>query len=155
MAARKWGGGVNHILYVRGILGPIGPWLAFISSGWCKSWRERRRCPLKLSGCLLRLFDIWASFFLSFFPDLRCPPGPWMARGHSYEEQAAWSPRYLVLADSQMRLLSEEEEEAVRARSAVFLSPVSRLPVQPCLSCHSQSCSVWWSFSCVLERTPV
>lgn len=78
-----------------------------------------------------------------------------MARGHSYEEQAAWSPRYLVLADSQMRLLSEEEEEAVRARSAVFCLP------SPVFQ-SGRVCPVTLSlvrcdggFSCVLEGTPV
>lgn len=47
-----------------------------------------------------------------------------MSRGHSYEEQVAWNPKYFVLADSQMRLLNEEEE-AVRAD--VFVCPVSLL----------------------------
>ncbi|TWW66330.1 hypothetical protein D4764_20G0003620 [Takifugu flavidus] len=42
--------------------------------------------------------------------DLRCPSRHWMTRGHSYEEQAAWNPKYYVLADSQMGLLNDEEE---------------------------------------------
>lgn len=44
----------------------------------------------------------------------------WMSRGHSYEEQVVWNPKYFVLADSQMRLLNEEE--AVRAESLSVLS---------------------------------
>lgn len=45
-----------------------------------------------------------------------------MSRGHSYQEQVAWNPKYFVLADSQMRLLGEEE--AVRAESAAVFLPV-------------------------------
>lgn len=58
-----------------------------------------------------------------------------MSRGHSYEDQVAWNPKYFLLADGQMRLLSEEKE-AVRAESAVFVSCPS---VHWCLSCQSQS----------------
>lgn len=83
--------------------------------------------------------DICASlFFGGFFLDLRRPSGPWMSRGHSYKDQVAWNPKYFVLSDGQMRLLSEEKE-AVRAESAVFVSCPS---VHWCLSCQSQSGSV-------------
>ncbi|XP_034565925.1 ras/Rap GTPase-activating protein SynGAP [Notolabrus celidotus] len=41
--------------------------------------------------------------------DVRCPSRHWMTRGHSYEEQTAWNPKYCVVADCQMLLLNEEE----------------------------------------------
>ncbi|CAJ1070250.1 disabled homolog 2-interacting protein isoform X7 [Xyrichtys novacula] len=41
--------------------------------------------------------------------DVRCPSRHWMSRGHSYEEQTAWNPKYCVVADCQMLLLNEEE----------------------------------------------
>lgn len=56
-----------------------------------------------------------------------------MPRGPSFEGQVAWNPKYFVLTDNQMRLLSEEEE-AVRAESGVFVSCPS---VHRRLSCRS------------------
>ncbi|KAL3041989.1 hypothetical protein OYC64_020036 [Pagothenia borchgrevinki] len=32
-----------------------------------------------------------------------------MSRGHSYEEQSVWNPKYCVVGDGQMLLLNEEE----------------------------------------------
>ncbi|TDH02241.1 hypothetical protein EPR50_G00171010 [Perca flavescens] len=32
-----------------------------------------------------------------------------MSRGHSYEEQTVWNPKYCVVGDCQMLLLNEEE----------------------------------------------
>lgn len=50
-----------------------------------------------------------------------------MSRGHSYEEQVAWNAKRYVLADSQMRLLNDEEE-AVRAERDAFV----------CVSCPAR-----------------
>ncbi|KAL7376208.1 hypothetical protein ABVT39_003338 [Epinephelus coioides] len=41
--------------------------------------------------------------------DVRCPSRHWLSRGHSYEEQTAWNPKYCVVGDCQMLLLNEEE----------------------------------------------
>lgn len=49
-----------------------------------------------------------------------------MSRGHSYEEQTVWNPKYCVVGDCQMLLLNEEE--VVRADSTIS-----------CLSCPSVS----------------
>lgn len=52
----------------------------------------------------------------SFPPlDVRFPSRRWPSRGHSYEEQTAWNPKYCVGADCQLLLLNDEEEEVVRA----------------------------------------
>ena len=69
-----------------------------------------------------------------------------MSRGHSYEEQTAWNPKYCVVGDCQMLLLNEEE--VVRADSTISrlscpsVSPLlfssARLP----LSCSFSSISV-------------
>ncbi|CAJ1070252.1 disabled homolog 2-interacting protein-like isoform X3 [Xyrichtys novacula] len=53
--------------------------------------------------------------------DVRCPSRHWMSRGHSYEEQTAWNPKYCVVADCQMLLLNEEEVERRSASCKVHL----------------------------------
>ncbi|XP_054469001.1 ras/Rap GTPase-activating protein SynGAP [Anoplopoma fimbria] len=42
------------------------------------------------------------------FVDVRCPSRHWMSRGHSYEEPTVRNPKYCVVGDCQMLLLSEE-----------------------------------------------
>lgn len=76
--------------------------------------------PLSLS---LRL----QSFPLPLFPplDVRFPSRRWPSRGHSYEEQTAWNPKYCVGADCQLLLLNDEEEEVVRADNNA--APVSQM----------------------------
>ncbi|XP_075872410.1 ras/Rap GTPase-activating protein SynGAP [Nelusetta ayraudi] len=46
--------------------------------------------------------------------DVRFPSRRWPSRGHSYEEQTAWNPKYCVGADCQLLLLNDEEEEVGR-----------------------------------------
>ncbi|XP_051267708.1 ras/Rap GTPase-activating protein SynGAP [Dicentrarchus labrax] len=41
--------------------------------------------------------------------DVHCPSRRWMSRGHSYEEQTVWNPKYCVVGECQMLLLNEEE----------------------------------------------
>lgn len=65
----------------------------------------------------LSLFLYVQLFPLLLFPplDVRFPSRRWPSRGHSYEEQTAWNPKYCVGADCQLLLLNDEEEEVVRA----------------------------------------
>ncbi|KAK5852329.1 hypothetical protein PBY51_023805 [Eleginops maclovinus] len=44
-----------------------------------------------------------------------------MSRGHSYEEQSVWNPKYCVVGDGQMLLLNEEEVERRPASCKVHL----------------------------------
>ena len=65
-----------------------------------------------------------------------------MSRGHSYEEQSVWNPKYCVVGDGQMLLLNEEE--VVRADSAICclscpaVSPLlsSSVPLHPFCPCQ-------------------
>lgn len=112
---------------------------------------------LLIPSCLLQsifLFfcDITAKILFSFL-DARCPSRHWIPRGHSYEEQTVWNPKYCVVTDCQMLLLNEEEEEVVSADSTVFclscpsVSPLSfsSVHVLHCLSLSSSFlCSCLW-----------
>ncbi|XP_074472967.1 DAB2 interacting protein b isoform X4 [Sebastes fasciatus] len=53
--------------------------------------------------------------------DVRCPSRHWMSRGHSYDEQTVWNPKYCVVGDCQMLLLNEEEVERRSASCKVHL----------------------------------
>ncbi|KAK5901187.1 hypothetical protein CgunFtcFv8_026083 [Champsocephalus gunnari] len=44
-----------------------------------------------------------------------------MSRGHPYEEQSVWNPKYCVVGDGQMLLLNEEEVERRPASCKVHL----------------------------------
>ncbi|TMS08575.1 Ras/Rap GTPase-activating protein SynGAP [Larimichthys crocea] len=52
---------------------------------------------------------------------VQCPSRHWISRGHSYEEQTVWNPKYCVVADCQMLLLNEEEVERRSASGKVHL----------------------------------
>lgn len=83
----------------------------------------------------LWLLSLTSHFSLSFslcaivFPplDVRFPSRRWPSRGHSYEEQTAWNPKYCVGADCQLLLLNDDEEEVVRAdnNNTALLSQMS------------------------------
>lgn len=100
-------------------------------------------------------------FLCAIFPflDVRCPSRHWISRGHSYEEQTVWNPKYCVVADCRMLLLNEEEE-VVRADSTVLclsrpsVSPLSFSSVHV-LHCLSLSISVFLLLFLGLFHTPI
>lgn len=125
--------------------------------------------PLKLllsillffpSPCVFLTFYNWYLPLCDFpFLDVRCPSRHWISRGHSYEEQTVWNPKYCVVADCQMLLLNEEEE-VVRAHSTVLclscpsVSPSSFSSVHV-LHCLSLSISVFLLLFLGLFHTPI
>lgn len=86
---------------------------------------------------------LYLSFFpFPFFPslDVRFPSRRWQSRGHSYEEQTAWNPKYCVGADCQLLLVNDEEEEVVRADNNAALSFCDSI-VSPSSVCLLHCCS--------------
>ncbi|XP_034094842.1 disabled homolog 2-interacting protein-like isoform X7 [Gymnodraco acuticeps] len=62
--------------------------------------------------------------------DVQCPSRYWMSRGHSYEEQSVWNPKYCVVGDGQMLLLNEEEERRPASCKVHLLRRTISVPVE-------------------------
>ncbi|XP_049909594.1 ras/Rap GTPase-activating protein SynGAP isoform X2 [Epinephelus moara] len=62
--------------------------------------------------------------------DVRCPSRHWLSRGHSYEEQTVWNPKYCVVGDCQMLLLNEEEERRSASCKVHLLRRTISVPVE-------------------------